>query len=88
MRLNCTINGLLLSVLIKKKNTFTDFIACAEHLISERYTDEERLFALGRGAGGLLIGAVVNMRPDLFKGLLPQSLSLILLLQCWMRAFF
>lgn len=54
--------------LLKKKNTFTDFIACAEHLISERYTDEERLFALGGSAGGLLIGAVVNLRPDLFKG--------------------
>ena len=54
--------------LLKKKNTFTDFIACAEYLISERFTDEERLFALGRSAGGLLIGAVVNTRPDLFKG--------------------
>jgi oligopeptidase B len=54
--------------LFKKKNTFTDFIACAEHLISERYTSSDRLFIQGGSAGGLLIGAVINMRPDLFKG--------------------
>jgi oligopeptidase B len=54
--------------LLKKKNTFTDFIACAEHLIAQKYTRPDRLFATGLSAGGLLMGAVVNMRPDLFKG--------------------
>ncbi len=54
--------------LLKKKNTFTDFIACAEHLIREKYTAPGRLFIQGGSAGGLLMGAVVNMRPDLFNG--------------------
>jgi oligopeptidase B len=54
--------------LLKKKNTFTDFIACAEHLVAEGYTKPALLFARGGSAGGLLMGAVVNMRPDLFKG--------------------
>jgi oligopeptidase B len=54
--------------MLKKKNTFTDFIDCSEHLISENYTQKERLFCSGGSAGGLLIGAVINMRPDLFKG--------------------
>jgi oligopeptidase B len=58
--------------LLKKKNTFTDFIACAEHLISEGYTSPENLFAQGGSAGGLLMGAVVNMRPDLFKGVVAE----------------
>jgi len=53
--------------LLHKKNTFTDFIACAEHLIAEGYTASDRLAIGGGSAGGLLIGAVVNMRPDLFK---------------------
>jgi oligopeptidase B len=52
--------------LLKKKNTFTDFIACAEFLIAQRYTSSSRLAVEGRSAGGLLIGAVLNMRPDLF----------------------
>ncbi|MEE9442351.1 MAG: S9 family peptidase [candidate division Zixibacteria bacterium] len=52
---------------LKKKNTFSDFIACAEHLISEGYTSPEKLIIGGGSAGGLLIGAVVNMRPGLFK---------------------
>jgi oligopeptidase B len=50
-----------------KKNTFTDFIAVAEHLIAEKWTSPERLAIEGGSAGGLLIGAVVNMRPDLFQ---------------------
>ena len=55
---------------MKKKNTFTDFIDCAEHLAKEQYADPDRLFAGGGSAGGLLIGAVANMRPDLFRGLI------------------
>ncbi len=56
--------------LMKKKNTFTDFIDCAEYLVKKRYADPERIFAGGGSAGGLLIGAVANMRPDLFRGLI------------------
>jgi oligopeptidase B len=55
--------------LLKKMNTFTDFIACSEHLVEQGYTQPDRLFANGGSAGGLLIGAVMNMRPDLFVGL-------------------
>jgi oligopeptidase B len=50
-----------------KKNTFTDFIASAEHVIKEKYTSKDRLAITGGSAGGLLMGAVTNMRPDLFK---------------------
>lgn len=53
---------------LKKKNTFTDFIDSAEYLIAEGYADRERVFARGGSAGGLLMGAVMNMRPDLWKG--------------------
>ena len=53
--------------MLKKINSFTDFIACAEHIIAEGYTSSDRLVARGKSAGGLLMGAVVNMRPDLFK---------------------
>jgi oligopeptidase B len=52
---------------LKKKNTFNDFIACAEHLVQEKYTNPKRLAILGGSAGGLLMGAVVNQRPDLFQ---------------------
>ena len=55
--------------LLKKKNTFTDFIACAEHLVAKQYTSKEKLFAMGGSAGGLLMGAISNMRPDLFRGI-------------------
>jgi oligopeptidase B len=55
---------------LKKKNTFTDFIDCARHLVKEKYTSSDNLFALGGSAGGLLIGAVINMAPDLFKGVI------------------
>ncbi|KAK6931801.1 Peptidase S9, prolyl oligopeptidase, catalytic domain, partial [Dillenia turbinata] len=53
--------------LLKKRNTFTDFIVCAESLIELNYCSKEKLCINGRSAGGLLIGAVLNMRPDLFK---------------------
>jgi len=53
--------------LLKKKNTFTDFIACAEHLIAENFTAKGRIAASGGSAGGMLMGAVVNLRSDLFK---------------------
>ena len=56
--------------LLKKKNTFTDFIACAEHLIEQKYTSSKNIFAYGGSAGGLLMGAVANMRPDLFRGII------------------
>ena len=52
---------------LNKTNTFTDFIACAQHLIDQRYTSSNRLAIRGRSAGGLLIGAVLNARPDLFE---------------------
>jgi len=58
--------------LLKKKNTFTDFIACAEELVREKYTSPAKLFAEGGSAGGLLMGAVINMRPDLFKGVVAE----------------
>lgn len=52
---------------LHKKNTFTDFIACAKHLIAEKYTSSDHLAIMGRSAGGLLMGAVVTMAPELFK---------------------
>ncbi|WP_309984273.1 MULTISPECIES: S9 family peptidase [Dyadobacter] len=56
--------------MFKKKNTFNDFIDCAEHLIKENYTSKEHLFAEGGSAGGLLMGAISNMRPDLWRGII------------------
>jgi oligopeptidase B len=53
--------------LLNKQNTFTDFIACAEYLIDQNYTEKGRIIASGGSAGGMLMGAVVNLRPDLFK---------------------
>src|SRR5687767_111599 len=56
--------------MMKKINTFTDFIACAEALVKMKYTSSDRLVIEGGSAGGLLMGAVSNMRPDLFKGVI------------------
>ncbi len=56
--------------MFKKMNTFTDFIDCADYLIAEEYTNKEKLFAMGGSAGGLLMGAVINMRPELFRGVI------------------
>jgi len=58
--------------LLKKKNTFTDFIDCAQYLIAEKYTSASHLYAEGGSAGGLLMGAVVNMAPLLFHGVIAQ----------------
>ena len=55
-----------------KPNTFTVFIACAEHLVAERYTSPARLAARGGSAGGLLMGAVANLRPDLFRAIVAE----------------
>ncbi|MEX2483745.1 MAG: S9 family peptidase [Brumimicrobium sp.] len=56
--------------LLKKKNTFTDFIACGEYLIEEGFTSKKHLYAQGGSAGGLLMGAIINMRPDLWNGII------------------
>ncbi|MFT5107675.1 MAG: oligopeptidase B [Verrucomicrobiales bacterium] len=56
--------------LLEKKNTYFDFIDCAEHLIKEGYTCKEQLYANGGSAGGLLMGAIANLRPDLFNGII------------------
>jgi oligopeptidase B len=58
--------------MFKKKNTFTDFIACASYLVQQHYTDTLHLYAMGGSAGGLLMGAVVNMQPGLFHGVVAQ----------------
>jgi oligopeptidase B len=57
---------------LAKPNTFSDFVASAEHLIAEGWTSAGRIVARGGSAGGLLMGAVVNMRPDLFAGIIAQ----------------
>ena len=58
--------------LLKKKNTFTDFIDCSRFLIDEKYTSAEHLYAEGGSAGGLLMGAVINMAPELYNGVIAQ----------------
>jgi len=56
--------------LLKKINTFTDFNDCAEHLIKENYTSADHLYAMGGSAGGLLMGAVINLQPELYNGVI------------------
>lgn len=56
----------------KKVNTFTDFIACAQHLVAERYAAPDKVIGWGGSAGGVLIGAVSNMAPDAFAGLIAE----------------
>ncbi|WP_186756288.1 S9 family peptidase [Echinicola salinicaeni] len=56
--------------MLQKKNTFTDFICCSEYLISQKYTHPDKLFAMGGSAGGLLMGAVINIKPELYKGVI------------------
>ena len=56
--------------MLKKKNTFNDFIDCAEFLLAKNYTRQKRLFAMGGSAGGLLMGAIINQRPELWKGVI------------------
>lgn len=58
--------------MLNKMNTFTDFISCAEYLIENSYTSPKQLYAIGGSAGGLLMGAVINMRPDLFHGVVAR----------------
>jgi oligopeptidase B len=56
--------------LLNKKNTFHDFIDCSQWLIDQGFTSAEHLYAMGGSAGGLLMGAVINMRPELYKGVI------------------
>jgi oligopeptidase B len=56
--------------LLKKKNTFNDFIDCGQYLVDHKYSDPKRLFAMGGSAGGLLMGAVLNMAPNLWAGVI------------------
>ncbi len=56
--------------MLKKKNTFNDFIDCAEFLLAKNYTRQKRLFAMGGSAGGLLMGVIINQRPELWKGVI------------------
>jgi oligopeptidase B len=58
--------------LLEKKNTFTDFIACSQFLISEKYTSAQHLYAEGGSAGGLLMGAIANMNSELYNGIIAQ----------------
>ena len=58
--------------LMHKKNTFSDFVNAAHFLVNEKYTSSDKLFANGGSAGGMLMGAIVNMRPDLFKGVIAE----------------
>ncbi len=56
--------------MLTKKNTFTDFVSCSKHLIDEGYTSPEHLYAMGGSAGGLLMGAVINLSPETYNGVI------------------
>ena len=56
--------------MLHKKNTFTDFIDCSQFLIDKKYTSAKHLYAMGGSAGGLLMGAIVNMNPELYNGII------------------
>lgn len=58
--------------LLKKKNTFTDFVDCSKYVIEQKYTSPQHLYAEGGSAGGLLMGAIVNMAPQLYNGVIAQ----------------
>jgi oligopeptidase B len=58
--------------MLKKMNTFTDFIACSKHLIAQKYTSADHLYAQGGSAGGLLMGVITNLAPELYKGIVSQ----------------
>ena len=58
--------------LLKKKNTFTDFIDCSKYVIAQKYTSSKHLYAEGGSAGGLLMGVIVNMAPELYNGVIAQ----------------
>jgi oligopeptidase B len=58
--------------LFKKKNSFNDYVDCAEYLVSQRFTASDKLFGLGASAGGMLLAGAVNQRPDLFKGIIAE----------------
>ena len=58
--------------LLNKRNTFTDFIAVTETLIAQGYADPQAVFAQGSSAGGLLMGAIANLRPDLYAGIVAE----------------
>lgn len=58
--------------LLKKKNTFTDFIDCSKYVIDQKYTSAKHLYAEGGSAGGLLMGAIINMAPELYNGVIAQ----------------
>lgn len=58
--------------LLKKKNTFTDFIDCSKYVVTEKYTSSQHLYAEGGSAGGLLMGAIVNMAPEIYNGIIAQ----------------
>ncbi len=58
--------------LLKKKNTFLDFICCGKYLVEEGFTSNDKMFAMGGSAGGLLVGAVANMTPEMWRGIIAQ----------------
>ncbi len=58
--------------LLLKKNTFTDFISCSKHVINDNYTSPQHLYAMGGSAGGLLMGSIINMAPNLYNGVVAQ----------------